>query len=176
MQTSAEPRQTLTMQLRSATRDEHKAVDDAFNRYAMGTLDGYREFLIAHARVLPLAERLIDPASLIGNWQGRSELLSADLDTMDGAIPPELDVALPRDEAGRWGALYVLEGSRLGGVVIAKSLPVGFPAAFLHARHPDGAWRGILNAIDSADRGLEWREAAVLGAKLLFRAYRKAAG
>ena len=164
------------MQLRSATRDDHKAVDDAFSRFAIGTLSRYRDFLTAHARILPLAERLIDPASLIGNWQGRTELLLADLAAMDAAIPPELHFALPQDEAGRWGALYVLEGSRLGGVVIARSLPVEFPAAFLHARHPAGAWRGILNAIDSADRGPEWREAAVAGAKLLFHAYHKAAG
>ena len=164
------------MQLRSATRRDHEAVDGAFGRFAIDTPGGYRNFLTAHARILPLAERLIDPASLIGNWQGRTGLLLADLAAMDGAIPPELDFPLPQDEAGRWGALYVLEGSRLGGVVIARNLPAGFPASFLHARHRDGAWRGILNAIDSADRGPQWREAAVLGAKLLFRAYRKAAG
>jgi heme oxygenase len=164
------------MQLRSATRSDHEAVDGAFGRFAIGKPGGYRDFLIAHARILPLAERMIDPASLIADWQGRTGRLLADLAAVGGATPAELEVALPRDDAGRWGALYVLEGSRLGGAVIARGLPAQFPASFLEARHPSGAWRAILDAIDGADRGPEWREAAVQGAKLMFGAYRRAAG
>lgn len=167
--------QTLTAQLRAATRGDHEAVDHAYGRFAIDTLAGYRDFLTAHARILPVAERLIDPASLTDNWHGRTELLFADLHLVEGVPPPELDLNLPADAAARWGALYVLEGSRLGGAVLARRLPADFPASFLQAHHQSGAWRELSGAIDRSDRGPQWQEAAVRGAKLLFGAYLRAA-
>lgn len=161
--------------LRAATRSDHDAVDGAFGRFALSSRSGYRDFLIAHARVLPLAERLIDPAALVSDWRGGSEALAADLAELDGTTPEALDFALPAGEAARWGALYVLEGSRLGGVFLARSLPAEFPAAYLNAKHAPGAWRDLLGALDAADEGGQWRAEAESGAKALFGAYLAAA-
>jgi heme oxygenase len=167
-------------QLRAATRADHDAVDAEFGGFALTTRDGYRAFLSAHARILPLAERLIRPGELVADWHGRTAALLADLAALDGAVPDELDFALPagpqgESEAARWGALYVLEGSRLGGAVLAKQVSEGLPAAYLGARHPQGAWRALLERLDAADEGPDWRDQAVAGAKALFGAYRAAA-
>jgi heme oxygenase (biliverdin-IX-beta and delta-forming) len=161
--------------LRAATRSDHDAVDGAFARYALSSRQGYRDFLTAHARILPLAERLIDPAALVPDWRGRSDALAADLAELGEATPEALDFALPEGEAARWGALYVLEGSRLGGVFLAKSVPAAFPAAYLNAKHAPGAWRDLLGALEAADEGAEWQADAAAGAKALFGAYLAAA-
>lgn len=161
--------------LRAATRSDHDAVDGAFGRFALSSRHGYRDFLTAHARILPLAERLIDPAALVPDWRGRSEALAADLAELGGTAPEALDFALPNGEAARWGALYVLEGSRLGGVFLARSLPAEFPAAYLGSKHAPGAWRDLLAALDGADEGTQWRDEATSGAKALFGAYLAAA-
>jgi len=167
--------QSAATQLRAATRTDHEAVDGAFGRFALGTRDGYRDFLTAHARILPLAERLIRPDQLVESWSGRTEALMDDLHALGGAVPAELDFSLPEGEAARWGALYVIEGSRLGGAVLAKMVPADLPAAYLGARHPQGAWRALLERLDEADTGPAWRDEAERGAKAMFGAYLAAA-
>lgn len=162
-------------QLRAATRPDHEAVDSAFGHFALRTREGYRDFLTAHARILPLAERLIQPGALVDDWHGRTEALMDDLHALGGDRPAELDFALPEGEAARWGALYVIEGSRLGGAVLAKMVPADLPAAYLGARHPQGAWRALLERLDDADTGPAWREEAERGAKAMFGAYLEAA-
>ena len=167
--------QSAVTHLRAATRADHAAVDGAFGRFAIGTREGYRDFLQAHARILPLAERLIQPGALIQNWSGRTAALLEDLKSMGGDAPAELDFALPDGDAARWGALYVIEGSRLGGAVLAKMVPEDLPVAYLSARHPQGAWRALLERLDEADSGVAWRQAAEHGAKRMFNAYLTAA-
>jgi heme oxygenase (biliverdin-IX-beta and delta-forming) len=162
-------------ELRAATRADHDAVDAGFGHFALGTVDGYRDFLTAHARILPLAERLIQPQALVDGWTGRTRALLADLAALGGAVPDELDFALPEGQAARWGALYVMEGSRLGGAVLAKSVPDQLPAAYLGARHAPGGWRALLVKLDEADAGPAWRKQAVAGARALFGAYLAAA-
>lgn len=175
MTRDAGARETATTRLRTATRGDHDAVDSAFGSFGLGTRDGYRQFLTAHARILPLAERLIAPAALIGEWRGRTDALLADLDALGGETPREIDFALPGGEAARWGALYVVEGSRLGGAVLARMVPEGLPAAYLGARHAPGAWPRLLAQLDGADAGEVWRGEAVAGARAMFGAYLAAA-
>jgi heme oxygenase len=103
-------RPSAVMQLRLQTRADREAVGTEFNRFAVDTPTGYRDFLITHARVPPLAERLIRPGDLIGNWQGRTALL-ADIAELHGSAPQDVGVDLPTGEAARWGALYVMERS-----------------------------------------------------------------
>ncbi|MBB6125200.1 biliverdin-producing heme oxygenase [Sphingobium subterraneum] len=161
--------------LRAVTRVDHDAVDAAFLRFSLQTRDGYRAFLTAHARVLPVAERRLDPAFLTGDWHGRSEALRADLADLGCAMPTEDALLLPTGEAARWGALYVLEGSRLGGAVLEKQVLTGLPTRFLGATHPHGAWRRFLDMLNAADTGPAWRAQAAEGAKALFGAYAVAA-
>lgn len=166
---------SLVGHLRAQTRADHEAVDAEFSGFDLSTRDGYIHFLMAHARVLPVVEQSLSPGSLIPQWQGRTTALLADIRALNGVAPENVSVDLPKTEAGRWGALYVLEGSRLGGAVLAKRIPRGMPSAYLSARHPPGAWTRILQTLDGIDSGTEFRTDAVLGAKTVFRAFLTAA-
>lgn len=163
------------LHLRLATRADHDAVDAAFGAFGFDTADAYRRFLTAHARILPIAERLIDPAALVPGWQPRTDRLAADLTALSAAMPAPIDLSPPADIAERWGALYVIEGSRLGGVMLARSVPEGLPTAYLSAAHPSGGWKRLLATLDAADDGPAWRAAATRGAHAMFGAYARAA-
>lgn len=91
----------------------------------------------------------------------------------DPGLPPSHG-----EEAAAWGTLYVVEGSRLGGAMLARRVPAGWPAAYLGAVHAPGGWRAIRAAIDAAGakRDREWREAMVAGARETFALYARAAG
>lgn len=170
----AEP-ETVGQFLRGATRSDHDAVDAAFGSFRIDTRAGYARFLQAHAAILPAAERLLAPGARVGGWQGRSPALAGDLAALGLHPPAEVGLALPPGEAPRWGATYVLEGSRLGGTVLRRMIPAELPSAFLEAGHGQGAWRAFLGALDAAEAGPDWRQQALLGAKALFAAYLDAA-
>jgi heme oxygenase len=107
----------------------------------------------------------------------RAPLLAADLAALGAALPDAL--SLPEgDAAMAWGALYVVEGSRLGGAMLARQVPAGWPAAYLGAVHPPGGWRAVRAAIDEAAAGEDdrWRDALVAGAMETFDLYARAAG
>lgn len=143
-----------TEALRGATRAAHEQVDAAFGRFAMDSVAGYRAFLIAHARALPTAEAVMRTLPFARTLAPRTPLLAADLGEMGVAMPPPLPLPDPAagDGAARaWGTLYVVEGSRLGGALLAKSVPAGMPARYLNAVHAAGQWRAIRAAIDAAD-------------------------
>lgn len=73
--------------------------------------------------------------------------------------------------------MYVIEGSRLGGRLLAGRVPDGWAATYLQAIHASGEWKATRDAIaaQAAFRGGEWLEQAVLGAKACFELYRQAA-
>lgn len=170
-----EPDLPASAMLRAATRIDHEAVDGAYGSFAIRTAEGYARFLLAHASILPRAERLIDPAGLIDGWSGRTAPLLADLAALGAPTPAETAFALPEGQAARWGALYVLEGSRLGGAVLSREVPRGLPSAYLGSRHAPGAWRGLLAALDAAEGGGSWRREAIAGAKAMFAGFLDAA-
>ncbi|MDO7843522.1 biliverdin-producing heme oxygenase [Sphingomonas sp. CA1-15] len=151
-------------------------MDAAFAGYDLATPDGYRGFLLAHARVLPGVEAALAPTALIAGWVGRTDALLADLDALAAPVPPVSPVVLPSGEGARWGAFYVLEGSRLGGAFLARQVAAGFPKAYLEAVHAPGRWQHILAALDRAAGGPDWIADAVAGAKAVFAAYGHAAG
>jgi heme oxygenase len=88
--------------------------------------------------------------ALLPDWseRRRGHLLAADLAEL-GVEPPEA-IAPPglASEASLWGALYVLEGSRLGGALLKRSLAPGAPCRFLDAPQQAGAWRKLLAKLE----------------------------
>jgi heme oxygenase len=164
-----------TAALRAATAPDHQAVDAAYGGFSLGTREGYRGFLTAHARILPLAERLLDPGALVPGWAGRTDALLADLAALDAPLPDELEFEPLSGDAARWGAIYVIEGSRLGGAFLARSVPPELPCAYLGAKHGPGAWRAILEALDEAVVGPDAIVEASAGARAMFEAYGAAA-
>ncbi|WP_207538915.1 biliverdin-producing heme oxygenase [Sabulicella rubraurantiaca] len=161
--------------LREATREAHDAVDRAFGAYALTGRDGYARFLRAQARILPAMERSLDPGPLLPPWRGRGPLLSADLAALGEAMPPAAPLALPPGEAARLGAIYVLEGSRLGGAMLARQVPAEWPGAFLRTPAPAGLWRAVIALLEAEDSGPAWREEAADGARAAFGAFLDAA-
>nr|WP_089220564.1 biliverdin-producing heme oxygenase [Sphingomonas laterariae] len=150
-------------------------VDRSFGRFDLADPADYGRFLTAHARVLPAIERELECAELLTGWSGRRQALEDDLAAM--AIPmPRLRASFCfESDAAQWGALYVIEGSRLGGLQLSRRVKEGLPKAYLSAGHEAGGWRHLLARLDEAAEGREWRDAAVKAAKSVFRAYADAA-
>jgi heme oxygenase len=157
--------------LRAATRDQHAAVDAAFGSFGLDSPEGYRRFLRVHARIVPIAESHLAPGALLDGWIGRTAALLADLTALSIEIPEAIEFDLPPGDGARWGAVYVLEGSRLGGALIRNGLPDDWPKAFLTAQHPPGGWQRVVDALERADRGVDWRRDAIVGARAMFDAY-----
>ena len=168
---------TAIARLRTATASSHDAVDAAFGGHDLTTAPGYARFLIAHARALPAAEHRFAATDGLPPWRERATLLTDDLADLGHAMPAALDFALPDRPGAAWGALYVTEGSRLGGIMLARSVATGLPARYLGAKHHSGEWRALLAAIDAeaATRDDAWIDDAIAGAEACFALYRQAA-
>ena len=139
--------------LKRATRDVHDRLDASLSGYRLNDRDDYRKFLTAQAAAFLPVERALTvagAAKLIAEWAEtlRSPLLAADLAALGiGSIP---EVASPAydDEASLLGGLYVLEGSRMGAVVLAREVPADFPRQFLAVRPPPGHWSALIATLE----------------------------
>lgn len=142
----------VRLALRDATADLHTRVDQAFSQADLTTRDGYGRVLTAQAAAHDAVERALDlggAAEVLADWpkRRRSALLHSDLREL-GIVPP---VSLPSPPfegmAALLGGIYVLEGSRLGGALLKRSVPADLPRAFLGAAD-SAAWRSLLQTLD----------------------------
>jgi heme oxygenase len=164
--------------LREATAVCHRRVDDAFAGFDLSDTDSYGAFLAAHARVLPSAEEAIGRTLWVG-FAPRMPLLLTDLAELRLHPPASLPLR-PMGLSARWGTLYVLEGSRLGGSMLAGRVKAGMPVHYLSAGHACGSWQAFQAALESAATELgvnrtAWLEGAVEAAAALFRLFEQAA-
>jgi len=163
-------------QLRALTAKDHEWVDGAFGRFDLSDRSGYIAFLTAHARALPAVESAlagkVDPP-----LRPRADLLRRDLAELGVTMPEPLPFALPDDAASAFGAAYVIEGSRLGGGMLARTVPDGLPLAYLSATHLPGEWRAFGQALDAAAQtgGPEWIDRCATTARRVFALYATAA-
>ena len=166
----------FVQRLRAASGPAHDRVDAAYGAFRLDDRDDYVAFLTAHARALPAVEAALAAHPGLPIWRERTSLLRDDLADLARAMPPSLPFALD-DDAAAWGALYVTEGSRLGGTLLARAVAEGWPGRYLGARHLPGEWRALLAAIEAkaADASPAWHEAAVAGAMNCFALYERAA-
>ncbi|WP_225206421.1 biliverdin-producing heme oxygenase [Novosphingobium huizhouense] len=163
--------------LRDATREAHARVDAAFAAFRLDDAASYRRFLTAHGQVLAPLERWLDAGALLPGWQGRARAVDADLRDFAAELPDPPSLGWQHDEAMRLGALYVLEGSRMGAAVLAREVPEAFPKRYLTARAAPGQWQALLALLDAkaADRGAHWRARALDGAQSVFALFQSAA-
>lgn len=138
--------------LRSATATHHERVDAAFRRYDLSDLSQYKDFLQAQAFGFLPVEAAIDGsdiAALLPDWpdRRRSRLLTEDLAALGVSKPAQSEPLTFETREAALGALYVLEGSRLGGGVLARSIPAHFPLRFLGASDSKG-WRRLIELLD----------------------------
>lgn len=157
------------MQLREATAAAHERVDARFGTYDLGARDDYARFLAEHACAVGAAEAYLAQAAPNLPWRPRMPLLRADLAALDREVPAHGSLDLAANPALADGVVYVLEGSRLGGQLLAKQVGAGLPNAYLGAAHLPGEWRDLRQAIDAlAERDPAWLEQARTGAEACF--------
>jgi heme oxygenase len=120
----------LLQRIKIATAPAHERIEAAFDVQARArSLDSYRDLLGRlygfHAVWEPRAETAIDDAEFFRSRR-KAGLLRIDLGTLgvadsaiDGLALCEPTVTM-RTPAEAWGAMYVVEGSTLGGAVIAR--------------------------------------------------------
>lgn len=172
---------TPRLLLRTATAPAHQRVDAAFGGFDLATRDGYTAFLRAQAEAFLPVEAAIDrtialAAGLIDDWpqRRRGDALRADL--ADLGHQPAAIAAVP-DIASRdalLGAIYVLEGSRLGGTMLARRVPPGLPRRFLAATDPDH-WRQLIQILNRALVTQEQQDAAIAAACDVFARFEEGA-
>ena len=158
------------MALRDATMDDHRRVDSIYAGFSLDTPRSYRAFLTAHARVLVPLEAAVAPD------QPRQSLLAEDLAALGAAMPDPLAQPDVGRDGALWGVRYALEGSRLGGAMLARQVGEGLPRAYLTAAHGKGEWIAFQRALDSAaaEGGEGWLEDAVQGARAAFALFAQA--
>jgi heme oxygenase len=169
----------LRTTLRAATRQDHDRVDRLGGAFDLADPAGYGAFLLAHAAVLPPLEAALDaapPQDLPPYWpeRRRTAALLSDLAELGLEAPDPSRIPAPATAAERVGALYVLEGSRLGGILLRRRLAEaqpGAPSAYL--AHGEGAplWRTFLEWLDSRALDPVQTHAAIDGARGVFEAF-----
>jgi heme oxygenase len=145
--------------LRDITRTRHQALDAALGLDAERiTRDRYVAFLrgsLAAARALePSVARWLAPAG-----PSRAASLERDLTALGGAPPPRVDPFEPASLPEAVGCAYVIEGSALGGAVLAGRVERALRAAptsylRLHGSDPGHAWARWLRALDAHDAAM----------------------
>jgi heme oxygenase len=139
----AAPRAGPLPALRAATRAPHARIDRIVNLRQLADAQHYGRVLQGLAGFLPPCEAAIATA-LPPGWhawlrlRSRRPFLQQDLRALGlpTSAPPAILPRLP-SAAAAWGAVYVIEGSALGGQVITRSLAAagmgpGRGAAYFH--------------------------------------------
>lgn len=176
--------------LREATRQEHAAAERVPIMQALmhGRLDdaAYGRLLNAqHAFHRDWEARnaawLEGPLATAGwCYQRRCDALERDLQALGLRAEPErtspedaADSSTIRDPSASWGALYVIEGSALGGQLLARMLHQRFPG---HAHHffriglqpGRGSWRAFQMMLDQHLPTTSTQITAALAARAMF--------
>jgi heme oxygenase len=137
---------------------------------------GYRSFLLASAAaVFPLEQALLaaDVGAILPDWaqRARTAALRADLGVVDVPVAPP---PLLAGEARQFGALYVLEGSRLGAKLLLPELlargSTRVRAATRYLRHGEGRrmWPSFLAQLESSQATRRYPDDAIAGARAAF--------
>jgi heme oxygenase len=139
--------------LRAATSDAHDRVDHAFARYDLNRPGDYADFLTGHAAAFVPIEAALERGGAVRflpdwNLSRRAPLLAADLADLGRAPPSPIEQPNYSSDAALLGALYVLEGSRLGGAMLRRTVPPEQPSRFLSAVHSAGRWRTLVATLD----------------------------
>jgi len=171
----------LSQELRAKTAQVHEALDSGM-QHAFGRLDQYVAFLRASHRVLSSLDAALSQI-FERPMPERSAQAAADLEALGQPAPsPDPAPWTPADQAEAMGCAYVIEGSSLGGLVVAKIVErqLGSEAATIATTYLRGngprtrdLWRSFLSELDAwgANARPEERERAIQGATTTFTTY-----
>jgi heme oxygenase len=150
---AAQPANAFRFELRSATRAEHQALDGhpAFEALTAGSLGiaGYRRLMVLFHGLyagldgpLAAASRRFLPATF--NYAPRRDIIALDLRSLGVADAEPAPAPEPFATASALcGALYVVEGSLLGGAMLQRSTQALLAD---HGGRGDGYWRWCRDA------------------------------
>lgn len=144
--------------LRDHTQADHARLDARAGALDLSRDDDYKRFMGWQARLVPALEAHLDASGMeevLPDWprRRRSEALMADLDALGITPPQAVSVRLPDGRAALWGIAYVLEGSRVGGAMLERSVSDnwrGRATRFLTHGHKDRLWPRFTAALDAA--------------------------
>jgi len=173
---------TLRNRLREATASQHERVDAAFSAYRLDQPAGYRAFLQAHAQVLFPLEIELEQAGIekmLEDWPKRSrrQALLDDLQALGGSEPAAAQPGAAPSSGWCWGAAYVIEGSRLGGRVLARRVAEAIPSAplrYLDHSSTSPLWPSFLQKLEQQGSACIWSD-VLNGAHATFERFLDAA-
>ena len=168
-------RRSARFVLRDATAQWHARVDALFSEADLAGRGGYGRFLQAQAAAFLPIERALDLEGInkvVVDWPARrrAHLLCEDLAALGLAIPPLEPMPIFIGAPAMLGAAYVLEGSRLGGALLRRSVPAAFPQAFLSGGSTT-AWRDFIVVLDAGLVTTPDLEAAIAAACNTFASF-----
>jgi heme oxygenase len=160
--------------LRAGTAAEHDRVDRLFSHFNLAHEEGYRRFLLAQAAAFLPIENSLDAAGaaeLVPDWgsRRRADLLRADLSALGADEPLPIPPPSLESRGAQLGAIYVLEGSRLGGALLKRGLAETAPRSFLSAPQNGGSWRKLLETLDMFLYRSDRLDAAITAAREVFQ-------
>lgn len=146
-------------------------------------LDLRRLLTIHHAALAAIVPALEDAgaARLFPGWEGRSRLLALETDMAElRADPPRclsIEVLFPSEQEV-WGALYAVEGSRLGNQVLLRrmaehnnGLERRATRFLAHRAEKDVAWPRLVVRLEALHYRGEDFETVAHGAERVFNTY-----
>lgn len=163
--------------LRDHTQADHARLDAGAGRLDLSQKADYSRFLTWQAALVPALEahlRASGIEAILPDWgqRTRSEALFADLDALGAARPAPVSVeGFSSEPAALWGIAYVLEGSRVGGTMLERSVADalrGRATAFLTHGHKDRLWPKFTAALDAAPFSEGELDTAVRAARQVF--------
>jgi heme oxygenase len=187
---------SLLTQLREATRTEHAQLDHSLDfRPERLTRQRYLDFLAASLRVLAPLEDALEQVAEYGalvqdlGQRRRQGLLREDLLALgvgNGADPaldvPKPDAPMVEDVSQAFGVGYVLEGSTLGGVHLARVVrpaltgdsDLGLRYFTAHGPATGAMWKRYTSVLDAfgETQGQAQRERTLQAARNTFAAFR----
>lgn len=173
--------------LRAATHGAHEQLDALFSCLDLADPVDYRRFLKVHASVFPSCEATLSAscaADLLPDWPARirAPSLEDDLWTVGvGAQRGRMQPEAPVEPAAAFGMMYVLEGSRLGGAVLARRVSANpdplCREATRYLRHGSGLklWPSFVCKLEAAECVRANLDGAVAGALTTFAQFIDAA-
>ena len=168
--------------LRAATAGAHHELDTRLSRLDLNAPHDYHSFIRVHVDALPAIERALEAAGverLCADWptRRRREALLSDAAALGIGEGPREPRSLVAGDPEIVGTLYVLEGSRLGGEMLARSIRggTGMPTAFLDHGRGARLWTSFLPLLEGTLVTERDRERAAAAALRAFAAFEKAA-
>lgn len=168
--------------LRIATSEVHAALDESLSG-ALANRGDYLAFLRASRDAVVATA---DALARVGIIDAAARIAAIDHDLVDLDAMPVAPTVVPAASAGvasDWGVAYVVEGSALGGRVLADALDArlaleGRALAYLRLRgeHAGRAWRAFVARLDAfgADATDQDLESTVRAAHATFALYTRA--